>query len=559
MRDRQANDAGRIKLVEEGTTEQRYFYMQMADNPVSGYEGTPLNKANLLSDSADEAVFNAVNESTHTVSRAFQELGSSRVRPYDNKLYTLYPDLSHPYIEFSEQFGSDAKSHIVVTKDYYVYQTTTNATQNQISFKIVPRAGGSSSTFTLVPASMTTGQTTVVSVKSDTNGNIVEIGYRIQESGAGTNEVCWFDASDPSAIKQISDFPNSNTSDTYQPHMITQQTSTTNTFFWVYMVQYDQTDSTWCWVIRRYSKSGTTFNQADESNRLWGVGYNYNVNRVICDDTYIYVFTDSYQSQDTANPNTGDYTYKVFRYPKNNLTTRLALRVFKISGSTESAWNTPSTWFPLWIDDGVIYLRIKYTSNNNNFLYAATIDDTEGVRTITYKLLNSTPLNNTNNTNVENYMGHLDSTNVLMTGVTGSGSSERARFLIVTITSTSATYGGTGKYGASTLIPDENQQLSPETSTAQRTKHILPTSPFIPAGKCGSIKVSGSTYSFTPIYEAQSSWGVWNSCSVYSVGDILIVSSPTHFTALRTSAEKSDIRYLPGYFREGWTTASAFA
>ena len=541
MIDRQANDPGRIKLVEDGGTTPKYYYMEMADNPVTNRAGTPLNKANLLSDTTDAIVHGSTNEATHTVNTAFNELGTARVRPHDGKFYTFFPDLKHPYIDFSEHFGTSAKSHIVITKDYYVYQSTANGA-NSINFKIHSKSSTSTSTtFTLSGAAIV-----VNSIKSDPNENIVEIRY----SEADVHSVCFVDVSNPTVYSNVT----SQYGETMNPVMIRQGTIGANRYFWTFQNYYDNADQEYAICLRQYKITTTGFTNVNENVTPY-ISSAFSVSRMIYDSEYFYYFGDNYISLDDEDQN---QSYKVFRWNINGLTNRKAFRVF--NGSSRWTYDEWLRWTPYWIDETVennavtrtFYLRSGTGSQTvAYYLYSASIDEDD--RKIIF-----TKLSNDAITDTITYAGHLDTTHVLFTGTSGSGASARSKNRIITVSSTSATIGA---LKTTTVMANDDLQSTPLISTTSRTKHSLSTTPFVAAGDISAVTVNGTNTvtTFHPIYQPYDISGEWIACSVFEIAHVVnntnvtswVISSPSYFTVLTTASEKSDIRYLPGYFREG--------
>jgi len=533
MKDRTPTMAGRIRLSIGDETAPQYYYMAMADEPSE--PGTPLNKNTLLSDTADSSVFGSIN-ANHTVSDAFYELGSSRIRPYNNKLYTCYPDLDHPFIEFSEHFGKDAKSHIVVTKDYYVYQSSINTSYSSnpsITFKVFAKSNTSSpaSTFSITE-NVSDSMITVDSIKGDQNGNIIEIHYAITGSDSSVNTYSYFiDVSNTSNYYHTVE--SANQAD--RPYLLWQN----STYYWYYRNNKTQgSDDYRCFIARM---KVSDFSSAGNAYELTGTSSDdrYGVSKIICDGTYFYIFTDHYSTPDS---DTGNYTIKILRFKMDNL----SISRFRLYND-DTPWSISSkpTCIPHWIEDGTFYIRVKDTSSQYHF-YSASINENQ----IVFHRLSSTQMADT-----DTYIGHIASDKALFIGITGTNDTSNFR-VVSGITTSSATIGSKV---TSSIVPNGDKQYNPVLPVRSKVKHILPSSPVIPAGVCGSIEATDSYYKFKPIYAAQTAWNVWSSCSVYSVNHSVdntdkisyIVSSPSQFTLLTTNNEKSDIRYLPGYFREG--------
>ena len=126
MQDRIPTMPGRVKLTKEGTSSPEYFYMEMADEPAAGNEGTPLDKAHLLTDTTEQLIFGDVEE--RSVNEALADLGGNRLRFSSSaspSTYTAYPYTSRPWVHLKD-YKSFGSSNIAVTKDYIVEISGTN-------------------------------------------------------------------------------------------------------------------------------------------------------------------------------------------------------------------------------------------------------------------------------------------------------------------------------------------------------------------------------------------------------------------------------------------------
>lgn len=100
MQDRVSLYPGRVKLVPVAGQENTYD-MVRADSPTQ--EGMPLNKANLLSDDAEIALFGVAND--RTVSEAFAGIGS--------KLKLIMSDMASITVTVTDQAGNTVKNALV--------------------------------------------------------------------------------------------------------------------------------------------------------------------------------------------------------------------------------------------------------------------------------------------------------------------------------------------------------------------------------------------------------------------------------------------------------------
>ena len=100
MQDRVSLYPGRVKLVPVAGQENTYD-MVRADSPTQ--EGMPLNKANLLSDDAEIALFGVAND--RTVSEAFTGIGS--------KLKLIMSDMASITLTVTDQAGNPVKNVLV--------------------------------------------------------------------------------------------------------------------------------------------------------------------------------------------------------------------------------------------------------------------------------------------------------------------------------------------------------------------------------------------------------------------------------------------------------------
>ena len=100
MKDRVSLYPGRVKLVPVAGQENTYD-MVRADSPTQ--EGMPLNKANLLSDDAEIALFGVAND--RTVSEAFAGIGS--------KLKLIMSDMASITVTVTDQAGNAVKNALV--------------------------------------------------------------------------------------------------------------------------------------------------------------------------------------------------------------------------------------------------------------------------------------------------------------------------------------------------------------------------------------------------------------------------------------------------------------
>ena len=100
MQDRVSLYPGRVKLVPVAGQENTYD-MVRADSPTQ--EGMPLNKANLLSDDAEIALFGVAND--RTVSEAFAGIGS--------KLKLIMSDMASITVTVTDQAGNAVKNALV--------------------------------------------------------------------------------------------------------------------------------------------------------------------------------------------------------------------------------------------------------------------------------------------------------------------------------------------------------------------------------------------------------------------------------------------------------------
>ena len=95
MKDRVPKYPGRVKITHaDGTSE--YVTLERADEPVSGNEGTPLNKATLLSDDT-AAMLGFTSNEDPTVNDALQQL-SKAAKPFLHSDLYMYIMQTHPML-----------------------------------------------------------------------------------------------------------------------------------------------------------------------------------------------------------------------------------------------------------------------------------------------------------------------------------------------------------------------------------------------------------------------------------------------------------------------------
>lgn len=95
MKDRIPKYPGRVKITHaDGTSE--YVTLERADEPVSGNEGTPLNKATLLSDDT-AAMLGFTSSEDPTVNEALQRLPNVAKTFLQSDLY-MYIMQTHPIL-----------------------------------------------------------------------------------------------------------------------------------------------------------------------------------------------------------------------------------------------------------------------------------------------------------------------------------------------------------------------------------------------------------------------------------------------------------------------------
>lgn len=95
MKDRVPKYPGRVKITHaDGTSE--YVTLERADEPVSGNEGTPLNKATLLSDDT-AAMLGFTSSEEPTVNEALQQLSKASKTFLHSDLY-MYIMQTHPVL-----------------------------------------------------------------------------------------------------------------------------------------------------------------------------------------------------------------------------------------------------------------------------------------------------------------------------------------------------------------------------------------------------------------------------------------------------------------------------
>lgn len=95
MKDRVPKYPGRVKIThDDGTSE--YVTLERADEPVSGNEGTPLNKATLLSDDT-AAMLGFTSSEDPTVNEALQRLPNVAKTFLQSDLY-MYIMQTHPIL-----------------------------------------------------------------------------------------------------------------------------------------------------------------------------------------------------------------------------------------------------------------------------------------------------------------------------------------------------------------------------------------------------------------------------------------------------------------------------
>lgn len=95
MKDRVPKYPGRVKIThDDGTSE--YVTLERADEPVSGNEGTPLNKATLLSDDT-AAMLGFTSNEDPTVNEALQQLSKESKTFLHSDLY-MYIMQTHPVL-----------------------------------------------------------------------------------------------------------------------------------------------------------------------------------------------------------------------------------------------------------------------------------------------------------------------------------------------------------------------------------------------------------------------------------------------------------------------------
>ena len=95
MKDRVPKYPGRVKITHaDGTSE--YVTLERADEPVSGNEGTPLNKATLLSDDT-AAMFGFISSEDPTVNDALQRLPNVSKTFLQSDLY-MFIMQTHPIL-----------------------------------------------------------------------------------------------------------------------------------------------------------------------------------------------------------------------------------------------------------------------------------------------------------------------------------------------------------------------------------------------------------------------------------------------------------------------------
>lgn len=95
MKDRVPKYPGRVKITRsDGTSE--YVTIERADEPVSGNEGTPLNKATLLSDDT-AAMLGFTSSEDPTVNEALQQLSKESKTFLHSDLH-MYIMQTHPVL-----------------------------------------------------------------------------------------------------------------------------------------------------------------------------------------------------------------------------------------------------------------------------------------------------------------------------------------------------------------------------------------------------------------------------------------------------------------------------
>lgn len=95
MKDRVPKYPGRVKITHaDGTSE--YVTLERADEPVSGNEGTPLNKATLLSDDT-AAMLGFTSSEDPTVNEALQQLSKESKTFLHSDLH-MYIMQTHPVL-----------------------------------------------------------------------------------------------------------------------------------------------------------------------------------------------------------------------------------------------------------------------------------------------------------------------------------------------------------------------------------------------------------------------------------------------------------------------------
>lgn len=114
MKDRVPKYPGRVKITHaDGTSE--YVTLERADEPVSGNEGTPLNKATLLSDDT-AAMLGFTSSEDPTVNNALYQLLKASKTFLHNDLYMFimqtHPILMlNPYLETTQLEATGDHKH----------------------------------------------------------------------------------------------------------------------------------------------------------------------------------------------------------------------------------------------------------------------------------------------------------------------------------------------------------------------------------------------------------------------------------------------------------------